>query len=113
MSQSQDEAPQGLDEVDSNKRGGARQAVDAATRAQAAGADERASALLDQALRTDPDGLADALAQDRDAAPLPGDMDPPDDEAVAAISRTVQPHSDAPSRAGITGSGSGADGMDE
>ena len=104
---------QGTDEVDSNKRGSARQEVDAAARAQAAGDDERASALIDQASRTDPDGLADALAQDRDAAPLPGDMDRPDDAAVAAISRTIQPHADAPSRAGITGSGSGADGMDE
>ena len=103
---------QGTDEVDGNKRG-ARQEVDAATRAQAAGEDDRANELLDQALRTDPDGLADALAQDRGAAPLPGDMDAPDDDAVAAISRTIQPHADAPSRAGITGSGSGADGMDE
>lgn len=31
------------------------------------------------------------------------------DEDVAAITRTIQPHSDAPSRAGISGSGSGAD----
>ena len=31
------------------------------------------------------------------------------DREVAAISRTVQPKSDAPSRAGIQGSGSGAD----
>ena len=32
------------------------------------------------------------------------------DREVAAITRTVQPHSDAPSRSGITGSGTGADG---
>jgi hypothetical protein len=31
------------------------------------------------------------------------------DEEVAAITRTVEPKSDPPSRAGITGSGSGAD----
>jgi hypothetical protein len=31
------------------------------------------------------------------------------DEEVAAITRTIQPKSDAPSRAGITGPGSGAD----
>ena len=104
---------QGTDEVDSNKRGSAGLEVDAAARAQAAGEDGRAADLLDQALRTDPDGLADALAQDRDAPPLPGDMDAPDDDAVAAIGRTIQPHAGAPSRAGITGSGSGADGMDE
>ncbi len=33
------------------------------------------------------------------------------DREVAAISRTVQPKSDAPSRSGIDGSGSGADGL--
>ncbi len=32
------------------------------------------------------------------------------DREVAAISRTIQPHSDAPSRAGVRGEGSGADG---
>ncbi len=31
------------------------------------------------------------------------------DKEVADITRTVEPHSDAPSRAGITPSGSGAD----
>ncbi len=31
------------------------------------------------------------------------------DREVAAMTRTVQPHSDAPSRSGISGSGSGAD----
>ncbi len=31
------------------------------------------------------------------------------DREVAAITRTVQPHSDAPSRSGITGGGTGAD----
>ena len=104
---------QGTDEVDGNKHGGARQLMDAADRAVAEGDDTKADDLIDQALRTDPDGLADALAQDRDAAPLPGDADVPDDDEVAAISRTIQPKSDAPSRAGITGAGSGADGMDE
>ncbi len=33
-----------------------------------------------------------------------------DDEEVERITQTVQPHSDAPSRSGISGSGSGADG---
>jgi hypothetical protein len=102
---------QGSDEVDGNKHGGARQMADAATRAQADGRDAEAADMIDQASRTDPEGLANALAQDDDAPPLPGDADTPDDEEVAAISRTVQPHADAPSRAGITGSGSGADDM--
>ena len=104
---------QGTDEVDGNKHGGARQFVDAANRALADNDDTKAGDLMDQALRTDPDGLADALAQDQDAAALPGDADMASDDEVAAISRTIQPGSDAPSRAGITGSGSGADGMDE
>ena len=34
---------------------------------------------------------------------------PQDDEGIAAMSRTVEPNSDAPSRSGITGEGSGAD----
>ena len=104
---------QGEDEVDGGKHGGARQMVDAAERALAEGDETRADALIDQALRTDPDGLADALAQDSDAPALPGDAVPASDEEVEAISRTIEPHADAPSRAGITGSGSGADGMDE
>ena len=107
------DSTQGEDEVDGNKHGSARQMVDAANRALAEGDDTRAGDLMDQALRTDPDGLADALAQDEDAPALPGDSGTASDEEVAAISRTVQPHADAPSRAGITGSGSGADGMDE
>ena len=104
---------QGTDEVDGNKHGGARELMDAADRAVAEGDEAKADTLIDQALRTDPDGLAAALDQDRDAAPLPGDAEVASDEDVAAISRTIQPKSDAPSRAGITGSGSGADGMDE
>jgi len=32
------------------------------------------------------------------------------DHEVELITQTIQPHSDAPSRSGITGSGSGADG---
>jgi hypothetical protein len=102
---------QGTDEVDGAKHDGARQLADAAARAQAKGDDVQAEALMDQAMRTDPEGLANALAQDEDAPALPGDADTPDDDEVAAISRGVQPHADAPSRAGITGSGSGADDM--
>ena len=35
-----------------------------------------------------------------------------DDDEIAAMSRTVQPGSSAPSRAGVTGPGSGADDQD-
>ncbi len=107
------DSTQGTDEVESNKHGGARQLAEAAERAQADGDDAQADALLDQALRTDPDGLADALAQDEDGPALAGDADTASDDEVAAISREVRPGSDAPSRAGITGSGSGADDMGE
>ncbi len=102
---------QGGDEVDGGKHGGARELAAAAARAQADGDEVQAQALIDQALRTDPEGLGNALAQDEDAPALPGDADAPDDDEVAAISREMQPKADAPSRAGITGSGSGADDM--
>ena len=110
---------QGSDEVDTGKHGAARAQAEAAERASEAAtgeddadpiADEtRASDLLDEALRTDPDGLANALAEDGPA--LPGDRGTASDEEVASISRTIGSHADSPSRAGITGSGSGADDM--
>ncbi len=40
----------------------------------------------------------------------PGQTPDEADEEVERMTRTVQPHSAAPSRSGITGSGSGADG---
>ena len=110
---------QGSDEVDTGKHGAARAQADAAMRASEAAddvadgdpaADELRSAdMLDEALRTDPDGFANALAEDGPA--LPGDRGTASDEEVARISRTIGTHDDAPSRAGITGSGSGADDM--
>ncbi len=110
---------QGTDEVDTGKHGAARAQAEAAERAGAGagdlrdadpGADEtRAGDLLDEALRTDPDGLANVLAEDGPA--LPEDRGTASDEEVASISRTIGTHADAPSRAGITGSGSGADDM--
>lgn len=108
---------QGTDEVDTGKHGAARQQAEAAERAEAsagaAGADPaadeaRAAGLIDEAMRTDPDGLANALAEDGPV--LPGDGGTASDEEVAAISRTIGTGAGAPSRAGITGSGSGADG---
>ncbi len=110
---------QGSDEVDTGKHGAARAQAEAAERASDAAddadnadpaADEtRASDLMDEALRTDPDGLANALAEDGPA--LPEDRGTASDEEVASISRTIGTHADAPSRSGITGSGSGADDM--
>ncbi len=109
---------QGSDEVDTGKHGAARAQAEAAERASDAADDgdadpvaeeARASDLMDEALRTDPDALADALAQDGPA--LQGDRGTASDEEVASISRTIGTHADAPSRSGITGSGSGADDM--
>ena len=66
-----------------------------------------------QADRIDPQAVIDVL-QERANDPVPtgrtgADAAPQNDEEVAAITRTIQPHSDAPSRSGITGPGSGAD----
>lgn len=87
----------------------ARRLAEAALRAQDAGDDAEAERLFDQAQRTDPEAMADEL-QERNAA-LREDLadTPASDEEVAAINETVEPHSDAPSRAGISGPGSGAD----
>ncbi len=96
---------QGTDEVDTGKHAAARQQAE---RAEQGGT--RADEALDEALRTDPDGLANVLAQDGPV--LEGDGGTASDEEVAAISRTIGTRADSPSRSGITGSGSGADDME-
>ncbi len=96
------------------KRGRAEQLADRAFEARQGGADETAREADDEALRTDPEGLVNRLEAERDdPASGPSGVDDSDasDEAVHAITGTVEPGSDAPSRAGITGSGSGADNM--
>ena len=61
---------------------------------------------------TDPEAVANVL-QERAGDPLPPrtgtDAAPQNDEDIAAMTRTIQPRSDAPPRSGITGPGSGAD----
>ena len=84
----------------------ARAMAEAAMRAEAAGDVDQAAALLDQAQKTDPDAVVEAVSENPDAAPT---MD--DDTELSTESEMVVPGSDAPSRAGITGSGSGADGQ--
>ena len=90
----------------------ARTLAEQAMRAQADGDDDRADELFAEASKIDPDAVANALA---DASANPDDTAtgtdaaPQDDEQIAAMSRTVQPGSDAPSRSGIGGRGSGAD----
>lgn len=90
----------------------ARLLAEKALAAQAAGDDDEADRLFAEADRIDPEAVANVL-QERADDPVPtrtgADAAPQNDEEVAAITRTIQPHSDAPSRSGITGPGSGAD----
>ncbi len=97
------------DNFGEGKHGQARRLADAALTAQREGRHEEAERLLDEAQRTDPQALEDALAGSRAGAKLDAAEIATDDE-VARISRTIEPGSASPSRAGITGSGSGADG---
>ena len=91
------------------KHGQARRLADAALAAQRDGRHEDAERLFDEAQRTDPQALEEALAESRTGAKLDA-AEAAGDAEVARISRTVEPGASAPSRAGITGSGSGADG---
>jgi len=101
--------PKDSPEAGPDKHEQARRLVAAALRAQAAGDDAEAERLFDQAQRTDPEAVANVL-QERDAA-LAADLADVSgsDAEVAAITETVLPDADAPSRAGIGGAGSGAD----
>ena len=93
-----------------DQHGQARHLADKAQRALAAGDVEQAERLRAQADHTDPELVADVL-DEREAGPVdPNDVAPASDEEVAAITREIRPRSAAPSRAGIVGPGSGADG---
>lgn len=87
------------------KHGGARNMAEAALRAEQGGDTDRADLLMSQAEKADPSAVIDVV-NEREAAPIPTETT---DAELATMSETVQPGSDAPSRAGITGSGSGAD----
>lgn len=101
--------PEDRPESGPDKHEQARRLAEAALRAQQEGNDAEAERLFQQAERTDPEALVNVL-QERGAAPAPDLAGRPGaDEEVAAITETVQPHADAPSRAGISGHGSGAD----
>ncbi|MBV1831034.1 hypothetical protein HNW77_10700 [Komagataeibacter sp. AV436] len=92
-----------------NRHATARKLAEAGLRAERAGEQDRADALFDEAERTDPDALATVLMEN----PAPRRRVPArgfgDDAGVARMSRMVEPGADAPSRAGITDEGSGAD----
>ncbi|MBS1103788.1 hypothetical protein JK202_12320 [Gluconobacter sp. Dm-62] len=86
--------------------------AEAALRARQIGDDALAERLLNEAERTDPEALANVLQRDSPASRSPNHTTPPpaSDEEVAAITRTVQPGADAPSRAGILDGNGDADG---
>ena len=95
----------------SARHGHARTLAEQALAAQEAGDDDEADRLFAEAARIDPDAVANALGDASDTA-VGADSMPQDDAEIEAMSRTVQPGSDAPSRAGVGGRGSGADNQD-
>ena len=90
---------------DGDRHEAARHMAEAALRAEMAGDSAQAEALLSQAERTDPDAVIEVVSEQSDM-PVPLAED---DTELSVESETVHPGSDSPSRAGITGSGSGAD----
>ena len=91
-----------------NRHAAARTLAEQALRAQAAGDDDEADRLFAQANGIDSEAVANVLEQNPIDVAV-AETGPQDDEEIAAMSRTVEPRSDAPSRSGITGEGSGAD----
>ena len=104
-----------LDQTDGigGRHEAARLMAERAVAAQAAGDGELADRLFADAARIDPDAVSAVLAE-RVADPAEGstgaDAMPQDDDEIAEISSMRGVASKAPSRSGITGSGSGADG---
>ena len=100
-----------LDQTDGagGKHAAARQLAEQALRAQVAGNDDEADRLFAAAERADPQAVAAVLEEHRGDPVIAADAGPQDDAEIAAQSRTVEPGADAPSRAGISGRGSGAD----
>lgn len=90
------------------RHGHARRLAEEAVAAEARGDQQDADRLFAEADRLDPDAVAAVLSERRGEAG--GDTGPQRDREVAAETRTVTGR-DAPPRAGITGSGSGADGQ--
>lgn len=99
-----------LDQADGagGKHAAGRQLAEQALRAQAAGDDDEAERLFAAAERADPQAVIAVLEEHRDDPATTAVPETQDDE-LAAESRTVEPGADAPSRAGVSGRGSGAD----
>lgn len=104
-----------LDQNDAigGKHGAARLLAEQALRAQDAGDQDEADRLFGEAERADPQAVI-AVLQERSDDPeaATNAAAPQDDAEIAALSRTIEPGSDAPSRTGISGRGSGADTQD-
>ncbi len=100
-----------LDQTDGvgGKHASARQMAEQALRAQAAGDEDAADRLFAAAERIDPEAVVAVLQERRDDPATTADTAPQDDAEIAAMSRTVEPGADAPSRAGVSSRGSGAD----
>ena len=102
-----------LDQTDGvgGKHAAARQLAEQALRAQAAGNDDQADRLFADAERIDPQAVIAVLEERRNDPATAGTpaAAPQNDDEVAAETRVVQPGADAPSRAGVSGRGSGAD----
>lgn len=103
-----------LDQSDGlgGKHAAARLLAEKALHAQAEGDDDEAERLFAEAERADPDAVIAVLqerARDPNDAATSADAAPQDDDELAAMTRTVEPGQSAPSRAGISGRGSGAD----
>jgi hypothetical protein len=105
-----DDPDRSSDDFGAEKHSQARQLADKALRLEAEGDQDGADRLFDEAQRTDPEALAAALDQALTNRPATVDS-AGDDNEVARMSRDVGPDMAAPGRAGVTGSGSGADGV--
>ena len=92
------------------KHGAARVLAEQAMAAQSRGDEDEADRLFAEADKVDPDAVI-AVLEERGGSRTRHRVDtaPQDDDEIAAMSRTVEPGSDAPSRAGVSGRGSGAD----
>ena len=87
----------------------ARQLAEQAISAEESGDADEAERLFAAADRVDPGAVVAVLQERASEPPANKPTEEQDDDEVAAMSRTVQPGSAAPSRAGISGRGSGAD----
>lgn len=90
----------------------ARQLAEQAIAAEKSGDADEAARLFADADRVDPDAVIGVLQERANEPASNAPTEEQDDEEIAAMSRTVQPHSAAPSRAGVSGRGSGADSED-